>query len=351
MQKDRRLQVTDMHTAGEPVRIVTGGYPELSGATLLEKRREARDQHDLVRRVVMLEPRGHSEMYGVIPVQPDHPDAALAVLFTHNEGYSTMCGHATIAMGRWIVDQGLVQAREGDNELILQCPCGPVQVCAQVRNGQVTRVRFLSVPSFTAELDHVVRLPGLGEVPVDIGYGGAFYAVLPAARLGLDLYASSIDQLRAAAIALTETLGGQGVAVHPEQADLSFLYGTILTEEGAVVAGESHRHLCFFADGQLDRSPTGSGVSARLALAAARGEIAPGEHCEFVGVSGIPFGAGIVDTARVSEHAAVITKVSGSAYYCGRSEFIIEANDPLAEGMPLPKRGGDNWPPRAQARR
>ena len=147
----RALNIVDMHTAGEPVRIVTDGYPELKGITILDKRREALAEHDELRRAMMLEPRGHAGMYGVIPVRPHAPDAAFAVLFTHNEGYSTMCGHATVAIGKWLVESGRIEARQPETRFGLELPCGVVDVSCQVENGRVTETAFESVPAFLSQ--------------------------------------------------------------------------------------------------------------------------------------------------------------------------------------------------------
>src|SRR4051794_41053924 len=170
------LHVTDMHTAGEPVRIVTGGYPTLAGATILDKRREARERHDHLRRALMLEPRGHAGMYGVIPVAPSTPDAVLGALFMHNEGYSTMCGHATIALGRWLVESGTVPAVEPETSIALELPCGVVRVTCRVENGRVISTAFDSVPAFLShrDVEVEVEVDGLGRVRLDIAYGGAF---------------------------------------------------------------------------------------------------------------------------------------------------------------------------------
>src|SRR3954454_2864245 len=158
------LHVTDMHTAGEPVRIVTGGYPELRGATILDKRREARELHDHLRRELMLEPRGHAGMYGVIPVRPSTSDAVIGALFTHNEGYSTMCGHATIALGRWLVESGRVTATEPETRIALELPCGTVQVTCRLEGGRVIATAFDSVPAFLSHRGIALAVAGLGTV-------------------------------------------------------------------------------------------------------------------------------------------------------------------------------------------
>ena len=325
------LSYIDMHTAGEPVRIVTGGYPELPGTTLLEKRRHARENHDALRRAMMFEPRGHEGMYGVIPVQSSVPDAVLGVLFTHHEGYSTMCGHATIALGRYIIDQGLVSMTEPVTRFIMEAPCGPLAMECTVETGAVTRVTFESVPAFAEGLDETFDVPGYGRILTDIAYGGAYYAILPASRFGLDLYETPVAKLVDAAAALTDTIRAQRNIVHPDADDLGFLYGTIITDEA--VPNRPSSNLCLFAERQIDRSPTGSGVTARMALDHARGLIQPGVERRYFGIAGVPFDACITRT----EGQAVRVAVSGQGYYTGKGSFVIENDDVLGYGFDLPK--------------
>src|SRR5262245_6323058 len=191
------ITTIEMHTGGEPVRIVTAGYPPIPGDTILAKRRYARENLDHLRRLLMFEPRGHFDMYGVLPVDPDLPGADLAVLFMHNEGYSTMCGHAVIALARWAVDEGIVVRQAGETAVAIQCPCGLVEAWVAGDGG----VRFRSVPAFAFALDAPVEVPGLGSLSLDIGYGGAFYAVLSAAAFGLDVRRSPVRDLVDAATA------------------------------------------------------------------------------------------------------------------------------------------------------
>src|SRR3546814_14101081 len=190
VMEGRRFDVTDMHTAGEPVRIVTGGYPELSGASILEKRREAMRLHDDIRRILVLEPRGHSGMYGVIPVRPTDPRAALAALFIHGEGYSTMCGHATLALGKWLVESGQVPAIEPETRFFLELPCGPIEVMCRVEKRAVTTAAFNSVPDFLRRADVSLNVTGLGRVTVDLAYRGAAHPLWPAPRPRSDVRAA-----------------------------------------------------------------------------------------------------------------------------------------------------------------
>ncbi|MEX0827292.1 MAG: proline racemase family protein [Acidimicrobiia bacterium] len=323
------IRTVEMHTGGEPVRIVVDGYPELGGDTIMEKRRDARENHDHLRRLLMFEPRGHADMYGVIPVRPDHPEADLAVLFMHNEGYSTMCGHATIALGRWAVDRGIVKAVEPETRVALQVPAGLVRVTVDVAGGRTGRARFESVPAFVAASAVPLEVTGVGTIPVDVAYGGAFYAFAPASAFGLAVRQSPVADLVDAAWALTTAASAAIPLSHPDDPDLEFLYGSILTDGADDWSETPTANICVFADRQVDRSPTGSGVTARIALQHARGQIAIGTERRFESIVGSQFTGKAVRETKVGDTSAVIVEVGGMAHYTGESVFTLEEGDDL----------------------
>jgi proline racemase len=326
------LSTVEMHTGGEPTRIVVDGWPAFAGRTLLDKRREAKERFDHLRRGLMLEPRGHDGMYGALLVEPDHPEADLAVLFMHNEGYSTMCGHATIALARWAVDSGRVARQEPETTVRLQCPCGLVTA----RVAADGMVRFASVPSFAHALDRIAPTRTWGPVTVDIAYGGAFYAFLAADTIGLDLAASPMRQIVDAGeeIALA---AAKAIAIdHPDEPDLAYLYGTILTDGGDGSRGRPSRNVCIFAGRQIDRSPTGSGVTARMALQAARRQVRPGDERLFESCTGAVFtGKVLHDAPPVGGRKSVIVEVGGRAHQTGEARYRFDDDDPLREGFSL----------------
>lgn len=329
----RAYSVTDMHTAGEPVRIFTGGLPSLIGDTLLAKRRNAIEAHDYVRRDLMHEPRGHPAMYGVWPLKSQLPDAALAVLFTHNGGYSTMCGHATIALGRWVVDQGLVTTSRPQTKFVLECPCGPVPVSVDIDEaGRSGQAEFEISGARAALLDAEISITGLGNVRVDVAFGGAFYAIVPASRLGLNLFKTPYTHLVAIANDITRAARNQLEIIHPMSPELGFLYGTILTDDATAEEGSSSYNLCAFGGGQVDRSPTGSGVAARLALDVARGRAHLGMKREFRGISGVGFTGELIG----AHQTGVTVRVAGQGFYVGHAHFCVETGDPLADGFTVP---------------
>ncbi|KRE22091.1 proline racemase [Bosea sp. Root483D1] len=334
-----RLAYIDYHTCGEPVRIVTSGYPALDGATILDKRRQARERYDHLRRALMLEPRGHDGMYGVIPVAASHPEAAFGVLFTHNEGYSTMCGHATIALGRYAIEQGLVKATGPVTRFAIEAPCGLVRLACEVEGGKVGAVSFESVPAFVEARDLSVEVPGHGEVITDIAYGGAYYCILPASRLRLDLMQTPVEEIVAAASALTDQVRASVTIKHPTEPDLGFLYGTIVTDEAG--PDQDSFNLCVFAERQIDRSPTGSGVTARMALDHAKGLIPTGQSRRIRSITGGTFTGKVIGPVDFPVAGAVTVEVGGQGHLAGEGSFVIEANDPLGHGFTLPKRFAD----------
>lgn len=335
----KKLHYVDLHTAGEPVRIVTKGYPDLKGASILDKRREAKEKYDSLRQAMNFEPRGHAGMYGVIPVKSSHPEAALGVLFTHHEGYSTMCGHATIAIGRWMIDEGLIARAEPVTRFAIEAPCGLLQLSAEISDHRVTRVTFESVPAFPFAQELAIDVPGYGNITTDIAYGGAFYCILPSSRFGLDFFKTPVDELVAAAGALTDQVRSKVTLTHPDAHDLGFLYGTILTDDSQ--GADETYNLCVFAERQIDRSPTGSGVTARMALDHAKGLIGQGHERIFRGISGEPFTGCVKGPVAYKVKDAVTVAVSGRSFYAGQGDFLIEDGDPLGHGFELAKRFGD----------
>ena len=350
------IEVLDYHTAGEPFRIVIAGYPELPGRNILERRRAALEHHDDLRKILMWEPRGHADMYGGILVPPDHAEAQVGVLFMHNEGYSTMCGHGTIALATALIETGAIPCVGPETPIGIDAPCGLLRATAYVdaaelaaaraagRTPRVREVRFENVPSFAAALGVPLDVPGFGRVLIDVGYGGAFYALISAAALGLEMRAENAAQIAAAGRAITDAgrdalrAGGAladalGVK-HPESDDLSFLYGTIIDGPPEDPAHHS-RNLCLFAEGEVDRSPTGSGVSARLAVLHARGLVATGEEIAIESILGREsvFVGRVARTEQWAGRNAVIPEVRGSAHMTGSARFVLDADDPIGRGF------------------
>lgn len=329
-----RITAIDAHTGGEPLRVITGGLPPIPGATILEKRRYVREHLDHLRTVLMWEPRGHADMYGCLVTEPVTPDGTIGVLFLHNEGYSTMCGHGIIALVKVALDTGMIQTNEDDPIIKLDTPAGRVTAWARRENGRVAEVSFQNVPSFVYARDKIVHVPGIGWLRYDVAFGGAFYAFCRAEEIGIELTAKNFHQLIEAGMNIKSAVMTSLSIQHPFEKDLGFLYGTIIV--GAPHDPQHHsRNVCIFADGEVDRSPTGTGVSARVALHHARGEIKLNQPIVVESILGTCFTATAVETTQFGPHDAVIPKVTGTAHITAQNEFLIDPSDPLRHGFML----------------
>jgi proline racemase/trans-L-3-hydroxyproline dehydratase len=306
------IQTVDYHTGGEPFRIVVGGVEPLRGATILEKRRDALERLDWVRQLLVFEPRGHADMYGCHVVEPNDEGADLGVVFFHNAGYSTACGHGTIALVTWAIDEGLVAGPR----VVVDVPSGRLETWARVEDGHVRSVRFRNVPAFVWRRG----LEAAGR-QVDVAFGGAFYASCPER-----VEAAELPRLISLGREIKRDLEGQHEIVHPDEPELRDVYGVIFWqyEEGEPL---TQRNVTVFADGEVDRSPCGSGTSARLALL----DLPVGEELRHLSIVGSEFRARVVE--RVD--GGVITEVEGSAYRTGSAEFVLDPADLLGTGFLL----------------
>ena len=326
------IKTIDAHTAGEPLRVVTGGIPMIPGTTILEKRRYARENLDHLRKAIIWEPRGHADMYACILTEPTTEDGTIGVLFLHNEGFSTMCGHGIIGLTTVAFDTGLLEARANNPIIEIDTPAGRVKAQARIINGRVREVTFRNVPSFALELDRSVFVPGLGTVKYDLAFGGAFYAFCHASDLELRLIPEESTKIIDLGKRIKKAVMENSPPRHPFEEDLSFLYGTIFI--GPPQKAQNHsRNVCIFAEGELDRSPTGTGVSARAALHYARKEIGPNESFTVESILGTCFKARIGETLPDGPFEAVIPEISGSAHIVGRNELLIDPEDPLGFGF------------------
>ena len=330
----QEITTIDAHTGGEPLRIILDGYPDLVGQTLLEKRTYAQKNYDDFRKALLWEPRGHADMYGAIIIEPDTPGADFGVIFIHNEGYSTGCGHAVIALTKVVVETGLIPITEPETEVKMDAPSGFIQSFAQVKNGKVTAVRFQNVPSFVQILDAEVNVQGFGKIKYDLAFGGAFYAFVDVSEVGLDCTEEYHNGLVDVGKKIKQAVMDAVSMSHPTKPDMNFLYGTIFT--GSAKDPNHHsRNVCIFADGQVDRSPTGTGVSARAAIHYARGEIDIGECITIESIIGSTFTVKVAESSSFGPYDAVIPEVSGNAHITGKNTFWIDPDDSLKGGFIL----------------
>ena len=312
------IRTVDYHTAGEPFRIVVEGAPQLEGRTILEKRRWALENCDQIRRLLVNEPRGHADMYGCFVTAPEDAGAQLGVVFFHNAGYSTACGHGTIALVTWALESGALAAGGEETQVVVDVPSGRLVTVARLEGGSVSSVRFRNVPAYVE-----ARALKMGRFTVDVAYGGAFYAILPAAQAGLKVDRRHLPQLVELGRGLKQHLEAEREFRHPLHPEIEGIYGVIFTE------GDSN--VTVFADGEVDRSPCGSGTSARLALLDATGELPRGSSLRHRGIVGTVFEGRVVGEGE----GGVITEVEGSAHLTGRHEFVLDADDELGTGFLL----------------
>jgi proline racemase len=322
----RRLMVStvDYHTAGEPFRIVSGGVPPLRGATILEKRRYALEHLDHVRQLLVFEPRGHADMYGGFVTDPQDSGAQLGVVFFHNAGYSTACGHGTIALVTWAIDAAMVPASGPSVEVVVDVPSGRLRTVASLQDGRVRSVRFRNVPSFVL-LEGLSLSVGGRRVEVAVAYGGAFYAIVPAERFELPVEPAFVPRFIELGREIKAAIEAERDVVHPIDPQLAGIYGVMFT------AG--NRNVTVFADGEVDRSPCGSGTSARLALLDRQGELARGATLMHESVIGTRFASRVVGEERVGDYPAVVTEIEGSAHLTGYHQFVLAADDPIGSGF------------------
>lgn len=317
-----RVTATDYHTGGEPFRIVTGGPGPLRGATILDKRRDALERLDAVRRLLVFEPRGHADMYGCHVVEGNDSGADLGVVFFHNAGYSTACGHGTIALVTWALDEGLVARREPETRVVVDVPSGRLETVARVEGGRVRSVRFRNVSSYVWG----EGLEAAGR-QVDVAFGGAFYASCEER-----VEPRELPRLIELGREIKRDLEASHEIAHPLVPELRDVYGvSFWQDEGP----RTQRNVTVFADGEVDRSPCGSGTSARLALLDASGRLPRGEELRHLSIVGSEFRGRVVGDAEVAGLPAVVTEVEGSAYRTGEHVFELDPDDPLGEGFLL----------------
>jgi trans-L-3-hydroxyproline dehydratase len=333
-----QIKTIDMHTGGEPLRVIVHGFPELKGTSVLEYRRYCKEHFDHLRTALMFEPRGHADMYGCILLPPNDEEGDFGIIFLHNEGYSTMCGHAIIAISTLAVEMNWIAVKEGENELKIDAPCGRITSYVNVHQNKVAGVHFHCVPSFVVGLDRTVQVAGLGSVTYDLAYGGAFYAYVDMAKHNFNFTLNS-DSYRALITAGMDikhaVMHADKEILHPYEEDLSFLYGTIFIDNRKQPSGADSRNVCIFAEGEVDRCPTGSGVSGRMAIHKARKEIDFGESMTIESITGSAFKGSIVSEEDYGSFKAVIPQVSGTAHITGMQTFVIDPKDPMKDGFIL----------------
>ena len=331
----RVFKTIDAHTEGEPLRIITSGYPEIKGETILDKRKFVAENWDVYRKLLMHEPRGHADMYGALVTEPVTDGADFGVLFLHNEGYSSMCGHGILALVKVMCETGCIVLHNLPRVIKIDAPAGLITATAYRDFEGKVRASFKNVDSWAEALDCEVMVNGFGQVRYDIGFGGAYYAYVDADEHGISCSQGNVAQLIDIGRRIKHAVIATHPLNHPVEEELSFLYGTIFTSK-KVTNKEAHsRHVCIFADGEVDRSPTGTGVAGRIALLHAKGEV---ELNDELMIESIVDGRMIVSANAESLYFgkhAVVPEVSGRSFITGKHQFFIDPDDVFQNGFML----------------
>jgi proline racemase len=334
MKLERMISTVDTHTEGEPTRTILGGLPPLPGKTIAEKMIYMRDHMDAIRTSLLYEPRGNEVMSGVVVLDPCHPEADIGVIFIEVGGYLPMCGHDTIGCCKALLETGVLPKREPVTEIKLDTPAGLVTARVRVENGTVQSVSFTNIPSFLYMADVVVDVPEIGKVPVDIAYGGNFYALVDVRDVGLRVSPQMSRAIVQKGIAIRDAVNASVEVKHPEKPFIdSCTHVEFFTPPGD--GHEYTRNAVVIPPGSIDRSPCGTGTSAKLATMYAKRQIGVNEVFVHESIIGSRFSSRIVEEVRVKDRTAVISEVTGRAFLTGFHQFIMEEGDPLRDGFLL----------------
>jgi len=338
-----QLKTIDAHAAGEPLRLIVDGFPSPPCRTMLEKREWVKKKHDHLRRALMLEPRGHADMYGAVLTEPVSPGSHAGVLFMHNDGYSTMCGHGVIAVTTIALERGLIVAAgseaEGAIPIVYDSPAGTIRARAKCagrageagRAGRIDSVSFVNVPSFVLHGGLDVQLPSR-RVRADVAFGGAFYAIVDSEAVGLPIDAAHLPELRRAGMDIKHAVEASQTIVHPLEPGLRGIYGTIFTGPPNDASADL-RNVTIFADAEVDRSPCGTGTAAVMAVLDAMGLLAEDRRFVHESLIGTQFRGRLAGRTAVGEYQAIVPEIEGSAWITGEHTFLIDDDDPLRDGF------------------
>ncbi|MFX0078521.1 MAG: proline racemase family protein [Candidatus Hermodarchaeota archaeon] len=332
MRIENIICTVDLHTAGEPVRAVLGGIQHLPGKTVEEKQTFFSHELDFVRTMLMHEPRGHKDMCGAVMIPPSSPKAHFGLIFFDGGGYLDMCGHSTMGVATAVIELGMFEKKEPVTSLNIDTPVGLVKAEVHVEDGQVRGVTIRNVASFLFDQNVELEIPGIGEIKVDIAFGGNFFVLVDVAELHLTIEKKNVHQLIAAGLKIRDAVNAKLQVMHPIVKQIT---GVGLTEifEEIKHRQDKARNVVVFGNGQIDRSPCGTGTSARLAALYARGQIGLNEPFMSESIIGTVFEGKIVEVTKVGKFEAIIPEIKGSAYVTGLNQFVVDSEDPLKHGF------------------
>lgn len=327
------VKTIDSHTMGEPTRIIYEGFPTLQGSTMMEKKRDVMIRWDFLRCALMLEPRGHRDMFGALLTEPIDPRADFGVIFMESGGYLNMCGHGSMGVCAMAVETGLVAVQEPYTDITLETPSGLVSGCVRVENGRAMEVSILNVPAFLYKEDVHLSLPSGREIVCDIAFGGSFFALVDADGLELPITPQGAEALSTLGMEILSTLNATVEIHHPElditTVDLVEFYSHKASE------GAHMRNCVVFGDAQVDRSPCGTGTSAKLATLCHKGKLGLHEKFVYESITGSRFTGEAVGKTKVGEYDAILPQITGCAYITGLNQWVLREDDPLKQGFLL----------------
>ena len=334
MKFSRSIHAVDSHTMGEPTRVVVGGVPQIPGNTMPEKKKYLEDHLDYLRTAIMLEPRGHNDMFGSIVTTACNPEADFGIIFMDGGGYLNMCGHGSIGAATIAVETGIVPMKEPVTEVNMEAPAGLIRAKVQVKNEKVQEVSIVNVPAFLYKADQQIDLPGYGKITFDISFGGSFFAIVPAKQLNIKLLPENADKLKVLGIQIRDIINKEIKIQHPvlehiKTVDLVEFFDETDNPKANL------RNVVVFGQGQVDRSPCGTGTSAKLATLHAKGKLKQGEKFVYESIASTLFTGEIVGTTKVGDYDAVIPQITGSAYITGFCQYVIDEDDPVKHGFRL----------------
>ncbi|MDN5331171.1 MAG: proline racemase [Tepidanaerobacteraceae bacterium] len=338
MRFGRLIIAVDSHTMGEPTRVVVGGIPHIPGKTMAEKKAYLEKNMDHIRTALMHEPRGHRDMFGSIITAPANQEADFGIIFMDGGGYLNMCGHGSIGAVTVAIETGMVQAGSPVTHVKLDTPAGLVEARAEVENNVVKSVTIRNVPAFLYEADVKIDVPGLGRITADIAFGGSFFAIVDAKQLGIKIEPANVDDLIKAGMAIKRAANEQIMVQHPEQEHIKTIDLVEIYDE--TENPNAHlKNVVIFGDGQADRSPCGTGTSAKMATLYAKGKLALGQDFLYESIIGTIFKGRLVGATKVGQFDAVIPEITGNAYITGFNQFVIDPEDPVKYGFLLGSKG------------
>ncbi|SHJ85704.1 proline racemase [Dethiosulfatibacter aminovorans DSM 17477] len=333
MKTQKTLFTVESHTMGQPLRCVVGGIHNIIGETMMKKKESFINNYDDIRKSLMLEPRGHRDMFGAVITKPTMAEADYGVIFMHGQGYHNMCGHGTIAVSTIAIETGMVEACEPETIIRQEAPAGLVTIKAKVKEGRAEKISFENVPAFLYRENVLISVPDHGDVKIDVAFGGSFFAVVDHEQLNIDICPENASQLVEIGMAIIEAANEQIDVVHPELPDINTIdlceiYGPAKSEDADM------QNVTIF-DGQIDRSPCGTGTCAKMATLYAKGKLGINEEFTYESIINTKFVGRVLCETKVGSYVAVVPEITGSAFITGNSKFIIDPDDPVKYGFSL----------------